>query len=237
MKDSFLISTGYYEQIKALSVEQRGILFTAIMAHECGDDMPELDAVTNMAFLFIKKDLDENRQRYEEKCKANAANGAKGGRPKKSERFLEKPSESEKSEQFLEKPKKADNDNEYDNDNDINNILSGKSRPYQQIIDYLNQKTGKRFRVSKEAKRCINARFDDGFTLDDFKKVIDNKCAVWKDDPKMDEYLRPITLFSTKFESYLQERSGRKVNKNRFNNFENSQKYDFAAIEAAALNR
>lgn len=48
----------------------------------------------------------------------------------------------------------------------------------------------------------------EGFNVDDFKAVIDKKCADWlKTD--MEKYLRPETLFGTKFEGYLNEKQGR----------------------------
>lgn len=88
-------------------------------------------------------------------------------------------------------------------------ILSGKPdrTPYKEIIDYLNQKAGTNYRY-KTAKNqnLIRARMKEGFTVDDFKKVIDIKVNNWKSDPKMNQYLRPVTLFGTKFESYLNER-------------------------------
>ena len=78
--------------------------------------------------------------------------------------------------------------------------------PYAEIIDYLNQKTGKNFKsTSKATQRHIKARFSDGFTLDDFKRVIDTKSTQWLRDNKMSAYLRPDTLFGTKFEGYLNE--------------------------------
>jgi len=52
----------------------------------------------------------------------------------------------------------------------------------------------------------IKARLNDGYSLDDFKKVIDIKTLKWKSDPKMSDYLRPETLFGNKFESYLNEK-------------------------------
>ena len=74
------------------------------------------------------------------------------------------------------------------------------------IIEYLNQKTNKKYLAkSKEAERCINARISEGYSLDDFKKVIDIKASKWLNTPQED-YLRPITLFGTKFNSYLNER-------------------------------
>ena len=87
-------------------------------------------------------------------------------------------------------------------------ILSGKPdhAPYQEIIDYLNSKIGTRYQASSKAtQRLINARTNENFTVEDFKRVIDIKAAAWKDDPKMSQYLRPKTLFGTNFESYLNE--------------------------------
>lgn len=74
------------------------------------------------------------------------------------------------------------------------------------ILSYLNEKTGKNFRAtSKETKRVINARLKEGYSAEDFKRVIDIKVAKWGNDPKMRDFLRPQTLFGTKFESYLNE--------------------------------
>lgn len=86
---------------------------------------------------------------------------------------------------------------------DSKDILSGS---YKIIIDYLNEKTGKNFKHTTKANRThMHARFADGFTVEDFKRVIDRKAKEWKNDPKMQQYLRPETLFGTKFESYLNQ--------------------------------
>lgn len=78
--------------------------------------------------------------------------------------------------------------------------------PFDEIISYLNKKTGKNFSPkSKETQRLIRARCNQGFQLSDFIQVIDKKCAKWLTDPKMIDYLRPQTLFGTKFEAYLNE--------------------------------
>lgn len=71
------------------------------------------------------------------------------------------------------------------------------------IIDYLNEKADKRFTTRNTANVSrINARLREKYTLDDFKQVIDKKVADWK-GTDMEQYLRPETLFGTKFESYL----------------------------------
>ena len=90
------------------------------------------------------------------------------------------------------------NVNSKDNHENINMI--------RDIVDYFNTVTGKKYKhTSKSTQSHINARLNEGFTIDDFKRVIDVKNAEWKDNPKMAEYLRPETLFGTKFEGYLNQ--------------------------------
>ena len=98
--------------------------------------------------------------------------------------------------------------NNTSNKKDIVEQSSTAPIPYEEIVQYLNQKTGKNFKsTSKATQRHIKARFTDGFVLDDFKQVIDNKCGDWLRDRKMKEYLRPETLFGAQFESYLNSKS------------------------------
>jgi uncharacterized phage protein (TIGR02220 family)/predicted phage replisome organizer len=80
-----------------------------------------------------------------------------------------------------------------------------------EVIDYLNSKAGTRYKyTSKSTVPHIKARVNEGFTIDDFKTVIDNKVSSWLGNKEMEKYLRPETLFGTKFEGYLNER---RVNK------------------------
>ncbi len=80
---------------------------------------------------------------------------------------------------------------------------------WKTVIDYLNQKAGKHFKHTDANKRLIIARYKDGgFTVDEMKKVIDNQCAKWLNNPEMNQYLRPVTLFqASKFEGYLNDQS------------------------------
>ena len=76
--------------------------------------------------------------------------------------------------------------------------------PYGEIVGYLNAKTGRNFNPdAKATKRCIKARWNEGYRLDDFKTVVDGKSAEWLGDPKMANYVKPDTLFSEKFDGYL----------------------------------
>lgn len=83
---------------------------------------------------------------------------------------------------------------------------------FKEIIDYLNLKAGKKYSAKRQAtQKHINARLADGYTLDDFKHVIDVKVKEWK-GTEMDGYLRPDTLFGPKFENYVNQQAdkGRK---------------------------
>jgi uncharacterized phage protein (TIGR02220 family) len=85
---------------------------------------------------------------------------------------------------------------------DISNI------PFADIVDYLNLKADTKYKSSgKKTQDLIKARWNEKFTLEDFKTVIDKKVVEWKGSD-MAKYLRPETLFGTKFESYLNQIGG-----------------------------
>lgn len=80
-----------------------------------------------------------------------------------------------------------------------------KKNIQQSIINMLNKKTGKNFKINSPTSiKLINERLKEGYVLEDFYKVIEVKVAKWK-DTIMEMYIRPETLFSYKFESYVNE--------------------------------
>lgn len=81
--------------------------------------------------------------------------------------------------------------------------------PYGEIIKRLNEKTTREFRTGDGNRDLIRARWNDGYRLADFEKVIDNMSAAWMNDPKMENFLRPATLFQSqqKFDGYLNWRA------------------------------
>ena len=96
------------------------------------------------------------------------------------------------------------------NDNIINkldNIIELKDNvPYKEVVDYLNNSAGTNYRASsKKTRELIKARINEGYTLEDFRVVIEKKTREWINDNKMKAYLRPETLFGTKFEGYLNQ--------------------------------
>lgn len=89
---------------------------------------------------------------------------------------------------------------------------------YNTVVSYLNEKAGTKYRASSaKTKTLIHARLAEGFTVEDFKTVIDNKCADWLGTDYA-KFLRPETLFSPKFEGYLNQKTGKAGNNGRSEN-------------------
>jgi uncharacterized phage protein (TIGR02220 family) len=102
---------------------------------------------------------------------------------------------------------------------------------YEEIVNFLNEATGKNYKNNSVINRkFITQRLNDGFTIEDFKQVIAVKSTNWLGG-KMEQFLRPETLFSNKFESYLNEKI---VNNSPNSNLKNT--YDQVSIATEYLN-
>lgn len=112
----------------------------------------------------------------------------------------------------------ADKDKDKEQKQDKNSFMSGKpddnaldkndklKKEATEILEFLNQKTGKAYRPVDTNLNLIIARLKTGATVTDCRQVIAKKMRDWKDDKAMAEYLRPATLFnSLKFEQYMGE--------------------------------
>lgn len=94
-----------------------------------------------------------------------------------------------------QKVDKCPPDIDKEKEKDIDNIIY--------IVEFLNSTLNTRYRYQTQTtQKLIKARLNEGFTVDDFKTVIDKKAKEWK-GTEMEQFLRPETLFGTKFESYL----------------------------------
>ena len=115
----------------------------------------------------------------------NQQNGQSGGRPKTQNKTETEPNTKGKGKERKGK--------------------ETKGLPFKKIIDHLNSVCGTNYKHTTSATQTkITARFNDGFELDDFIRVIDFKNHDWGNDQKMKSFLRPETLFGSKFESYLE---------------------------------
>lgn len=137
-KKSFVFYTEYREHLEMLPPEQIGELMLALIDYQETGEVPDLPkgSALAMCFSFIKKRMDKDNTKYEEKCERNRSNGKKGGRPtnqmviseteenpNKPNGFSENQTVILETEENPTEPRKADNDNEYDNeyDNDCDN--------------------------------------------------------------------------------------------------------------------
>lgn len=109
---------------------------------------------------------------------------------------------------------KGNGDIDIDIDIDIDKGQKPQSDIYEEIIKYLNEKTGSHFKpTSKSTQRLINGRLSENYTIEDFKYVIDVKTNEWKDNTKMSKYLTPDTLFNaSKFEKYRNQQMPKQQN-------------------------
>lgn len=97
---SFVLYTDYIDQVELLSMEQRGLLLSAIMCYAADKELPDMDGMVTMAFSFIRKQIDRDNEKYQEKVEKCREAGKLGGRPKKNP--------EEKTNGFSEKTEKAD---------------------------------------------------------------------------------------------------------------------------------
>ena len=148
--------------------------------------------------------------------------------------FLKSENNSEKNPSFQENSeknpskfgKKSENNSEKNPTNKDNNIYykdtnNKDNNIYSAVINYLNEKTNRTGREkynsnSKEIRKYIKARQNEGYILEDFKQVIDNMTVAWI-GTEWEQYLRPRTLFGNKFEDYLRWKNNRNTSKNTAN--------------------
>ena len=186
---SFIMYDEYAQHFSLLSDTELGALMRAVFSYRLSGEVPELPDKAAMAFSFIRLRLDDDARRYEETCKKNRQNGARGGRKKsedvseKSDRFSEEP---KRTDRFFEKPKKPDND--IDSDNDLDTDLDSDTDTEKQnriadAIDYraVVEKYGQECPslpavkiLSDKRKRAIKKLRDNGVDLDAFFEAAEN---------------------------------------------------------------
>lgn len=123
MKNSFVLYTEYAKHLSLLSMEQRGVLFTAIMAYELGEELPDMDGMTQMAFSFISEQLSRDKEKYESTCKKRSEAGSRGGRPRANE-------SNEKQDDPREEEEKQVKANESDKKQENETAIEKKQEPF-----------------------------------------------------------------------------------------------------------
>lgn len=217
-RESFVFYKSWQEAIDLLPADEQAQAYRAIVRYACTGEESQFDGAVKIVLTMARPVIDTNNRKFE--------GGFKGGRPRKP---MEKPMVSEVktigyenenhrfSENENENEKENVNGNEKENENGNENGKEIKEKtaervpdiPCDYIIDYLNEKTGRHFKTTEKNKRLIRARAKEGYKVEDFVKVIDNKYSDWSNDQRMAQYLRPETLFGTKFDGYLNSEPAR----------------------------
>ena len=117
-KNTILIYTDLMEQLEELSMEERGIILTAMIKYQLGEELPKMSKLLKMAFIPIRQGIDRDNASYIIKCEKNRENGKLGGAPKGNQNAKKT---TETTERLSKQPKQPDNDNDNDNDNENGN--------------------------------------------------------------------------------------------------------------------
>ena len=216
MKNSFVIYTDYMEQVELLTMEQRGILFTSIMAYASEKELPDMDGMTKMAFSFIKATMDRDMEKYRQTVEKRKEAGKLGGRPKadsssekqskakKADGSSEKQSKAKKANGFSEKQDKAkypDNDSVNDNDNVNVNDKKTYTCAFEALWDAYPRKKEKAM-----AYKQYLARLNNGFSEDELMTAVKRYAEECRKNKTEQRYIKQGATFlgpNTPFEDYL----------------------------------
>ena len=115
--------------------------------------------------------------------------------------------DKKKQQKLLEAPNVIPNVSITDSNATDIDIDIEKEYIYCRVVEFLNEKVGTNYKAtSQKTRQLIKARQNEGFTFEDFQIVIEKKVADWK-GTDYEKFLRPETLFSNKFESYLNQKA------------------------------
>jgi uncharacterized phage protein (TIGR02220 family) len=205
--NGFTIYKEYYELITLLTEREQQELLLAITKFMFEDFEPTLNDKQTKIFNNLRRPLEKSKKRS--KC---------GSITKSNENQEENETKTKENQKEI---KTKSNENQKENESkthqDVNVIVNVNDNvdvnvnkitlaEIKGIIEYLNIKSNSHYKYSTDkTQTLIKARIKDGFTLDDFKIVIDKKCEEWL-GTDFEKFLRPETLFSNKFEGYLNQK-------------------------------
>ena len=233
MKKSFIFYGNWAAMIAKLPDEVAGKLIKMICRYAINGEVVETEPTVSAIFESIRPMLDMDKDKYQKKVdRMNELNAKRKTKSERSRDDIVTKSKRNRDEIAGDNVNDNDNVNVLSKDNIKDNV--GKPDTFDSdiktIVDYLNAKTQSNFKAkTEETRKSIRARLKEGYTVEDFKRVIDSKSSDWADSERMREYLRPSTLFRpANFEAYLNEANRPKVKKK--SDFPQNE-YDFDELE------
>ena len=217
----YTVMSNYHLKEPSMSLKSKGLLSLILsLPDDWNYSIAGLVSICKENETSIKNTLDELKQfGYLEITKVYP-NESKSGRIEYVYTIYERPKQEGKKQGLENLPlenlglenQDLENQGQLNTNNQVlnNQLLNDKefniSIDVEKIILYLNEKAKTNYRSnSKNTIKHIKARFNEKYTVEDFIKVIDIKCKEWL-NTDMEKYLRPETLFGTKFESYLNQK-------------------------------
>jgi uncharacterized phage protein (TIGR02220 family) len=188
-------------------IENFALILLKLMPYEYSVILDSLNELIDRGVVYIDGDtlIQKRMQKDGKISEVRSLAGSMGGRPAKNKKAKIKQNQSK-----TESKIKANTEYEYEYEYEYEDAIVNDDEDtkyeniYKAVIEHLNEKAGTSYKhTSKVTQTLIRSRQIEGYTLPDFKKVIDNRCCEWLGDNKMSQFLRPSTLFGTKFESYL----------------------------------
>lgn len=219
------------DAVQELDPATRGEIYTAVIEYLRYEREPDLDSMSQMArvlFVSFRPNLDnqvaqskrakrprpgrrkadgvQDASRNLAESYPNASRNLAERLPEPSRKLAERYPNANEQEQEQEKNVNVSVSDETETPSDVaRTSASGYADERSRVIDHLNAATGARFKPSSaQARRHIDARLREGHTVAELCGVVDTKARQWLDSD-MAKYLRPETLFGSKFESYLSE--------------------------------
>lgn len=209
-----VIHDDFWAAAQAMPEKQRAPFIYAIVEYRFTGKEPQGSPAWLPTFLVLKGRLDMGDEKSERARKA--ANARWGNRPGKDDAMADAAAQAQ-SDASAHADAHADANADANADAHAGASSCGNAEveveveyienpliPFSEIVEALNRAAGTSYRASSaKTRRLIHARWSEGYRLPDFLAVIDTMAAEWFGDPKMAKYLRPSTLFSPKFEDYL----------------------------------
>lgn len=205
--NGFTIYKEYYELITLLTEREQQELLLAITKFMFEDVEPTLNDKQTKIFNNLRRPLEKSKKRSKCGSITNSKENQEENETKTKENQKEIKTKSNESQKENENKTHQDvNVIVNVNDNVDVNVKKISLEEIKGIVEYLNIKSNLHYKYSTDkTQTLIKARIKDGFTLDDFKIVIDKKCEEWL-GTDFEKFLRPETLFSNKFEGYLNQK-------------------------------
>ena len=221
--DCILYYEGYFDNLVQelalkLDVSEDDINMTVAYFTKCGLIQIDDDGHATLSQAKAMVESETNWAKYKRDQRKNSQNLPKLENVQSKETFSNScPTEIEKENRVNSKSNNLYLDNILSGNPDYNfptwleetaikDLEKTKHKELWIPIAYLNQVANKRYKFVDKTKRLLLARFKEGYTLEDFKQVIDIKTAEWKESPEFSKYLRPETLFGSKFDGYLNQK-------------------------------